>query len=198
MSPSASPPGGPSAGLWVSRWAPCRRGCLISGSARCQAAGTAGSGQTGPATCLPALGRNAIHAPGAWLPREGHRAPRETHGLVAAQGTGATFPRPKGAGSTPGGALQPKPTQTQLDRPAGTPRPAGVRREGRHKRRRMGPGSLAVGPPPPGSPFSREQPQPHPMKALTPSHGSVSRSLSLGCPRRPQVLCPARTLALAG
>lgn len=156
--PSASPPSSPFVGLgqapWVPRWAPSRQGCLISGSARCQAAGTAGSGQTGPAACLPALGRNAIHAPGAWLPREGRQAPGETHGPVAAQGTRATFPRPEGAGSALGGALKPKPTLTQLDGPTGTLRPAGLRRERVHKRRRTGPGSLAVGPPPPGSPFS--------------------------------------------
>lgn len=156
MSPSPQPGGArpprqahlavPSPGLgqapWVRRWAPCRRGCLISGSARCQAAGTAGSGQTGPAACLPALGKDAIHAPGAWSPREGRRAPGETHSPVAAQETRATFPRPEGAGSALGRARKPKPTQTQLDRPTGTPRPPGLRGKGDPKGGGWGQGLL--------------------------------------------------------
>lgn len=130
--PLVSPHGGPSTGSGA-RLCECPGGhgtdggCLISDSTRCQAAGTAGSGQTGPTACLPALSRNAIHPLSAWLPqawRPGLWGEARPAGCPGASGC---LPTAREGRERPTGLLEPKPTQTQLDRPTGTLRPAGVR-----------------------------------------------------------------------
>lgn len=142
--------------------------CLISGSARCQAAGTAGSGQTGPTACLPALGRNAIHPPvltrlpqvprpggtqasarssKAWWPARGSLAPR---------GLGLSSHARKGLGAPQGGHPSKNPPDT-TDRSIGIPRPVGVR--------------------------SRRETQ----RETDGTRASCPHTLSPGCPERPGV-----------
>lgn len=104
--------------------------------------------------------RQECHSSWAWLPRARPGLQGEEREAGGCPGASAAFPGPRGQGHLRGHGSQNPP-----DTAGWTPRPAGVRREGRpHRGKQMGPGTPGWGPPPPGSPFSREEPPPAPSQ----------------------------------
>lgn len=165
---------------------------MISGSARCQAAGTGGSGQTGPTTCLPALGRNAIHPPVlAQLPQVVRRGQAARLGGQAGAGelpgSSGHLPMPGEDKERARGHLGQNPSDTAGQTP-GDPEVSWGRREAHSEGDRARASWLQVSPSSWGVPFSGEQPSHSPGTGLQPqAHSPVSLQPNLGCPGRPRV-----------